>query len=75
MTKETLIKKTIGTLSKLSDHEVKRVADFASEILKEHEHIALQKGIAQLAETSKTYSFLDSEDDLYTVNDLKEKYR
>ena len=75
MTKEALIKKTIGTLSRLSDLEVKRVADFATEILKQHEEAAIKKGIARLSETSKVYEFLDAEDELYTLGDLKEKYR
>ena len=74
MTKETLIKRTSSTLSKLPQDKVKEVSDFADFILKKYDEEILQKGIEKLVSNSKIYDFLKDEEDLYTVEDLKEKY-
>ncbi|MBW6478876.1 MAG: hypothetical protein K0B37_05555 [Bacteroidales bacterium] len=75
MTKETLIKETLKTLSKLPDMKVKEVSDFAFFLLKKYDEEILQSGIENLVSKSQTYSFLKDEEDLYTVEDLKEKYK
>lgn len=75
MTKEALIQKTLGTLSQLPKEQVAEVADFADFILKKYENLSLTKGIEKLASKSKAYDFLKEEEDLYTVKDLKEKYK
>ena len=75
MTKETLIKKTIKILSQLPQDKVNEVNDFASFILKKYEEESLQKGIEQIVSKSKVYDFLNEEEDLYSVEDLKEKYK
>lgn len=74
MTKETLIKRTFSTLSKLPPDKVKEVSDFADFILKKYDEEILQKGIEKLVSDSKIYDFLKDEEDLYTFEDLKEKY-
>jgi|GEM_PF-2011382 hypothetical protein len=43
-------------------------------IQEKHEESILQKGIQQLTSKSKSYQFLENEDDLYPVSDIKEKY-
>lgn len=75
MEKETLIKRTIKTLSKLPQNKIREVSDFADFILKKHEEELLQKGMNVLATESKSFYFLKDEEDLYTVQDLKEKYK
>ena len=74
MSRETLIKKTFNTLSKLPQDKLKEVSDFADYILKRYDEEILQKGIEKLVSDSKAYSFLENEDELYFVEDLKEKY-
>ncbi len=74
MLRSTLISKTVNNLAKLPDEKVVEVSDYIEFILKKHEESILQKGIQQLTSKSKLYQFLDEEDDLYTVSDLKEKY-
>ena len=75
MTKETLIKKTLQSLSKLPKEKVREVSDFADYILKKYDEEVLQKGIEIIVSKSDYYDLLKSEDDLYTVEDLKEKYK
>jgi len=74
MTKEILIKKTLQSLSKLPKEKVREVSDFADYILKKYDEEVLQKGIEIIVSKSDYYDLLKSEDDLYTVEDLKEKY-
>jgi hypothetical protein len=75
MTKEGLIKKTLTALSKLPQEKVNEIADFTDYISKKYEEEILQKGIQKLVSDSKTFSYLESEETIYTVNDLKEEYK
>ena len=62
------------TLSKLPQDKVREVSDFADYIFKKYDEDILRKGIEMLVSNSKTYNFLKDEEDLYSVEDLKEKY-
>lgn len=75
MTRETLIQRTIGAISKLPQDKLQEVSDFADFILKKYEEDILQKGIEKLTSSSKIFDFLKDEEDLYTLDDLKEKYK
>ncbi|MDZ4844640.1 MAG: hypothetical protein SH857_03720 [Chitinophagales bacterium] len=75
MTRESLIKRTLTTLEKLPQEKVSEVADYVEFIFKKYEEEILQKGIEKIVSESKTFSYLKDEEDLYTVNELKEKYK
>jgi len=74
MIRETLINKTIKTLSKLPNDKVREVSDFTEYILKKYEEETLQNGIEKLVSDSTAFQFLNDDEDLYTVNDIIEKY-
>ena len=65
MLNESLIHRTLNTLALLPQDKVREVADFADFILKKYEEEVTQ---------SKTYDFLKDDENLYAVEDLKEKY-
>lgn len=75
MTKQALIQKTIDVLEKLPQERVSEVADYADCVFKKYEDEILRKGIATLVSESKSFEFLKHEEDLYTLDDLKERYR
>ena len=75
MTRETLIKRTVENLSKLPDQRLKEVSDFAEFLLKRIENRLITEGIQQLTTDSKAFKFLEMEEDLYSVSDLKERYK
>jgi hypothetical protein len=75
MSRETLIKKTLEVLSKLPAEKVSEIADFAEYLLKKYDDEILQKGIEKIVSDSKTFDFLKTEEDIYTVEDLKERYK
>jgi hypothetical protein len=74
MMRETLINKTIKTLSQLPNDKVREVSDFTEYILKKYEEETLQSGIEKLVSDSNAFQFLNDDEDLYTVNDIIEKY-
>jgi len=75
MTREKLIKKTIDSLSKLPDQKLKEVSDFTEFLLRKIEDINLTDSIQKLASESKSFKFLEEDEDLYSESDLKEKYK
>jgi hypothetical protein len=74
MTREAIIKKTIKTLNVLPAEKAEEIADFADYILKKHEEYTLQNGIEEIVSKSETFKFLNDEEDLYSLNDIIEKY-
>lgn len=74
MTKETLINKITQTLSKLPQEKVEAVSYFVNNISQKSEEEILQKGIEKLVSESEAFAFLKDEEDLYTVDDLIEKF-
>ncbi|HEY5508120.1 MAG TPA: hypothetical protein VIK29_05555 [Paludibacter sp.] len=74
MTRETLIIRTVKTLSKLPNDKVKEVSDFTEYLFKKYDEEIMQKGIEKLVSNSNTFQFLKDEEDLYSEADLKEKY-
>lgn len=75
MTREILIKKTLDNLTKLPDQKLKEVSDFAEFLLNRIENQLMTEGIQKLVTDSKTFKFLENEEDLYSVDDLKERYK
>ncbi len=75
MTKKALINKTIETLSQLPQDKIKEVHDFADFILKKYDEEILQRGVEKLVSDSKAFDFLNEDEDLYSSDDLKEKYK
>jgi hypothetical protein len=74
MSKKELIEKTMEALEKLPEDKVAAVSDFADYMLQKNDDNNLIQGIANLAAKSKSYRFLEEEEDLYTLNDIKETY-
>jgi hypothetical protein len=74
MTKEGLINKTLQTLVALPPEKAEEVADFADYVLKKHEETLILQGMQTLVQQSETFDLLNDEEDLYTMNDIKEKF-
>ena len=74
MSKAEIIEKTVNALKKLPESKGEEVADFADFMVKKTEDQHLQAGIQHIIENSGAFSFLKDEEDLYTLDDLKEKF-
>lgn len=74
MKREILLKKTIDNLNKLPDQNLQEISDFSEFLLMKFENKMITENIQKLVSDSKSFTFLEDEEDLYSVNDLKEKY-
>jgi hypothetical protein len=75
MSRQQLVEQALETIRQLPEEKISEVVDFASFVLKKHEETILQKGIEQLVESSNAFAFLHDDEDLYTLDDLKERYK
>jgi hypothetical protein len=74
MEQEAIISKTIENIQRFPFTQQIEVSDFMEFLMKKTEEQIINEGIKNLASNSESFSFLNEEPDLYTVNDLKLKY-
>lgn len=60
--------------SQLPHDKIREINDFADYLLKKYEEEIILKGTEQLMNSSNAFNFLKEEEDLYTTDDLKEKF-
>lgn len=65
MSRDALIKIVLYNLSKLSDQKIREVADYAEFLLSKSEDSILVEGIQKMANESKSFNFLNDEEDIY----------
>lgn len=75
MNRETLIKKTIENLSRLPNDRLLEISQYTEFVIKNIEDKILKEGISKMITESESFKYLEEEDDAYTVNDLKERYK
>lgn len=75
MNREIVLKKTIENLDRLPDHKLQEVSDFAEFLLKRIDDQILTEGIQKLVADSEAFRFLEDEEDLYSEDDLKERFK
>ncbi len=75
MNREALIGRTIQSLSRLPESQLNEVADFAEFLLSKLDDRLTTEGIQVLASDAAVFRFLEEEDDLYTVDDLQERFK
>ena len=74
MTKQTIIEKTVKAMENLPAEKAVEISDFAEFLSKQYEESQITNGIQTIASKSKTYAFLENEEELYTLSDIKEPY-
>jgi len=76
ITKETLINKTFDYLNRLPHDKVIEVAEFVEFLYQKHEEYILKRGIQKIVSDSKSFQFLEEEEEeLYTLDDLKVRFK
>ncbi len=75
MNREILIEQAVKKIRQLPDNKIQQVNDFADFLLSKIADKILLEGISELASGSKSFEYLVDEDDLYSVDDLKEMYK
>lgn len=74
MTKQAIIERTIKAINQLPEDKAEEISNFADFVIKRYEEYSLTQGIQKLANESQIFNFLNEEEDLYSVADLKEVY-
>ncbi len=74
MTRQAIIEKTINAINQLPESKAIEISDFADFIIKRYEEQILIEGIKHMAANSPSFSFLNEEEEIYTLSDLKEIY-
>lgn len=74
MDREVLIRKTMKNISFLPDWRLKEVSDYVDFLLKKNDDKELIQGIKKITSTSKSFYFLEEEEELYDDSDLIQKY-
>jgi hypothetical protein len=75
MNRKVLIDNIISKIRQLPDTKISEINDFADFLLSKIDDKIILKGIEKLISDSKSFDYINDEEDLYTVNDLKERYK
>jgi len=75
MTRKAKIERTINAINRLPEKKAEEISDFVDFMIKRYDEQLLSESIQQLTSKSQTFQFLESEEDLYTLSDLKEVYK
>ena len=74
MTRQAIIERTIKAINQLPEDKAEEISDFADFVSKRYEEYQLTQGIQKLTADSKIFEFLNADEDIYSVSDLKEVY-
>lgn len=74
MRRQAIIERTVKIINQLPEDKAEEISDFADFVIKRYEEQLLTKGIAELTADSTAFSFLKDEEDIYTEEDIKERY-
>lgn len=71
MERQQVIDKTIEYLKVLPENKVEEALDYIEYLYNKNEDTVLTQGIIRLASESKSFDFLELEEDIYTLDDIK----
>lgn len=74
MTRQTIIERTLKAINQLPEDKAAEISDFADFVFKRYEEHELTKGIQKMISESQTFDFLNNEEEIYSLADLKEVY-
>lgn len=74
MTKQLIINRTVNAINQLPQDKAEEISDFADFVLKCYEEFEITRGIQKMASESETFNFLNEDEEIYTINDVKEVY-
>ncbi len=74
MTRQIIIERTLKAINQLPEDQAEEISDFADFIFNRYEEHILTNGIQKMAAESQAFDFLNNEEEIYSVTDLKEIY-
>ena len=74
MKRQIIIERTLKALNQLPEDKAMEISDFADFVFKRYEEQELTKGIQKMISESQAFDFLNNEEEIYLLADLKEVY-
>lgn len=74
MTKQIIIERILKAINQLPEDKAVEISDFADFVFKRYEEPELTKGIQKMVSESQAFDFLNNEEEIYSLADLKEIY-
>jgi len=74
MTRQAIIERTIKAINRLPEEKAEEISHFADFVSNRYEEYQLTQGIQKLTANSQAFDFLNDEEDLYSLADVKEPY-
>jgi hypothetical protein len=74
MTRQIIIERTLHVINQLPEEKAEEISDFADFVYKRYEENLLVNGIQKIVSDSKAFEFLNHEEEVYSITDLKEIY-
>ncbi|MBP6432021.1 MAG: hypothetical protein KA319_09650 [Ferruginibacter sp.] len=71
MTRQAIIDRTVEVINKLPQDKAIEISDFADFVIKKYEEQLPTSNIQNLLSESSAFSFLDEEEKIYSIADLK----
>ncbi|HEU5364264.1 MAG TPA: hypothetical protein VFU62_01970 [Hanamia sp.] len=74
MDRQFIIERTMKAINQLPVDKAAEISDFADFVFKRYEEQQITKGIQKMISESQAFDFLNNEEDIYSMADLKEVY-
>ena len=74
MRRQIIIEHILKVIDQLPDDKAQEISDFADLVFKHYEENQLANGIKKMTSESEAFLFLHSEEEVYSITDLKEVY-
>jgi len=74
MTKQAIIERTLKAINELPQDKAEEISDFADFVFKRYEEQELTNGIQKITSESQSFDFLNNEEEIYSIADLKKVY-
>jgi len=74
MTRQAIIEHKVRVINQLPEEKAEEISDFADFVIKRYEESVLTKGVQTLSSQSHSFDFLNEEEELYSLSDLKKVY-
>lgn len=74
MDRQLIIERTMKAISQLPEDKAAEISDFADFVFKRYEEQQITKGIQKMISESQAFNFLNDEEEIYSLADLKEVY-
>jgi hypothetical protein len=75
MNRQNLIENTLAKIKQLPDLKIIEVNEYADFLLSRIDDNIIRDGIQELTSQNESFDFLKEDEDIYTVEDLKVRYK